>query len=664
MYITAQGTLRVLVVFATFPDDNNYHPYWPIGQPPNELNTFIDPNMQTGSTHYANLTHFFKDMSMGTYQVIGEAVYAVTPCSSSYYGSDFGKANKEILRDVVDPIINFTLYDNWEYQYPYHHATRADNVIDMIIMIWRGLPWGSAWLGNAKLGGSSFKVENLTKTIKCNYPDVGGSGITIQYWGERDQARNFRTTVHELGHWLLGLVHPYGSSGRAYAKWSLLGHGFTDGICANTFERERLAWIYPTSINEEIINAPIGDYLTTGTAYKFHPSNGYTYEYYYFENHQKLNSTYDDATINEEDKGILILHQQGLYNGTNCLRIKTADGFYNWQNPYNTNECFSQTLPAFMKTTVNRLGYGHRDQLLKSGGGYEWLYAFIDKYGVINCGSFKQGENFLGAYNLVYNKVFSRWSNPKSFTWSNQPTDFAFDIFNQVGSQINVHFYYNNGLAASPSKPQNLVASLTPAPGYQIFYPRLSWSANKEDDLNGYKIQRKITYNSQIIENWHYIAYPTKFDSVFIDYGLPCLPSGEYDLYYKIQAKDNDQKLSSFSEEAVINNVQWEPKKEELIQNATVIPLETELYSNFPNPFNPETNISFGLPKDDWVELNIYSVTGQRIVQLVNEQLEKGYHTVAWNGRDGNGNSVASGLYIYELLADGKRLVNKMFLMK
>jgi hypothetical protein len=105
-------------------------------------------------------------------------------------------------------------------------------------------------------------------------------------------------------------------------------------------------------------------------------------------------------------------------------------------------------------------------------------------------------------------------------------------------------------------------------------------------------------------------------------------------------------------------------KQGQLSQTGTLYPARFELGQNFPNPFNPSTSIVFGLPEDDWVEINIYSVTGQRIIQLVNGQLEKGFHTVTWNGKDGNGNLVSSGIYIYELLADGKRLVDKMFLMK
>src|SRR5690606_29440878 len=65
IYLTAQGTIKVLVVFASFKDDDSYHPYGPVGQPPQNYNTFVDPNLQTGSTHYINLTNYFDKMSFG-----------------------------------------------------------------------------------------------------------------------------------------------------------------------------------------------------------------------------------------------------------------------------------------------------------------------------------------------------------------------------------------------------------------------------------------------------------------------------------------------------------------------------------------------------------------------------------------------------------------------
>ncbi len=156
-------------------------------------------------------------------------------------------------------------------------------------------------MGEASLGGGSYyTVEGGTKTIKTGYlgSDQAGSGVTVHYWGERGPKYSFHGVLHEVGHWLLGSPHPYSQSGTDHhLLWGIMT-GPGSPICANTFERERLAWINPNVITGNILNAPLNDYVTTGVAYKYHPSNGATNEYYYFENHQKLDAQYDDATSN------------------------------------------------------------------------------------------------------------------------------------------------------------------------------------------------------------------------------------------------------------------------------------------------------------------------------------------------------------------------------
>lgn len=79
MYITADGTFRILIVFVSYPDDNNSHPYWPMGEPPTAMANFIDPNVNTNSTNHANLTNYFSQMSFDTYNVIGEAIHVQSP---------------------------------------------------------------------------------------------------------------------------------------------------------------------------------------------------------------------------------------------------------------------------------------------------------------------------------------------------------------------------------------------------------------------------------------------------------------------------------------------------------------------------------------------------------------------------------------------------------
>lgn len=75
------------------------------------------------------------------------------------------------------------------------------------------------------------------------------------------------------------------------------------------------------------------------------------------------------------------------------------------------------------------------------------------------------------------------------------------------------------------------------------------------------------------------------------------------------------------------------------------------LYANYPNPFNPNTNITYDIAKPSWVELKIYSVLGQELMVLVSEKQAQGTYTVSWNGRDRKGHLVPSGIYFCQLKA-------------
>jgi len=89
-----------------------------------------------------------------------------------------------------------------------------------------------------------------------------------------------------------------------------------------------------------------------------------------------------------------------------------------------------------------------------------------------------------------------------------------------------------------------------------------------------------------------------------------------------------------------------------------------ELIGNFPNPFNPETSISFNLKKDSKVSLKIFNIKGQLIRTLINEQLSASPYSVVWNGKNDNGNHVSTGVYLYRLQADTKLSVKKCILLK
>ncbi len=96
------------------------------------------------------------------------------------------------------------------------------------------------------------------------------------------------------------------------------------------------------------------------------------------------------------------------------------------------------------------------------------------------------------------------------------------------------------------------------------------------------------------------------------------------------------------------------------VAEINLIPATYELSQNFPNPFNPVTTIRYGLPQAGRVTLKIYSVLGEEVATLVNdEQKPAGYHVTIWDGRDRNGVYVASGVYVYRMQAGSAVIMTK-----
>ncbi|OQX95014.1 hypothetical protein B6I21_07655 [candidate division KSB1 bacterium 4572_119] len=90
----------------------------------------------------------------------------------------------------------------------------------------------------------------------------------------------------------------------------------------------------------------------------------------------------------------------------------------------------------------------------------------------------------------------------------------------------------------------------------------------------------------------------------------------------------------------------------------TQAPVSFELFQNHPNPFNPETTISFRLAEETRVTIEIYNQLGQKVKTLLKQEKNAGKHEVKWNGIDDSGQPVVSGVYIYKMIA-GEFVANK-----
>jgi hypothetical protein len=89
-----------------------------------------------------------------------------------------------------------------------------------------------------------------------------------------------------------------------------------------------------------------------------------------------------------------------------------------------------------------------------------------------------------------------------------------------------------------------------------------------------------------------------------------------------------------------------------------------QLQQNYPNPFNPSTIVTYSIPVNSRVKIEIFNILGQRVASLFNQDQIAGTHSIAWNSRDDRGQRVSSGVYLLKMQAGTFSQVKKMLLTK
>lgn len=100
------------------------------------------------------------------------------------------------------------------------------------------------------------------------------------------------------------------------------------------------------------------------------------------------------------------------------------------------------------------------------------------------------------------------------------------------------------------------------------------------------------------------------------------------------------------------------------MQHQSQVPKYFELRQNYPNPFNSSTTIEFDLPIEAVVSADIYNILGQRVRSLENNTRSPGRYRLMWDGHDDAGDTVASGVYLYVLVAEDYYAIRKMLHLK
>ena len=156
---------------------------------------------------------------------------------------------------------------------------------------------------------------------------------------------------------------------------------------------------------------------------------------------------------------------------------------------------------------------------------------------------------------------------------------------------------------------------------------KLSWRTETEVSNYGFEVERSVN-----IDDWRKIGFveghgntnsPKNY--IFVDKN----PVGGSRFHYRLKQVDTDGKHEYSN----------------LIE-VSIIPNEYSLYQNYPNPFNPSTTIRFSIKEDNWVNISLYSILGEKVATMIDKQLEMGVHEVELNALN-----LVSGVYFYKLSA-------------
>ncbi|RPI13513.1 MAG: T9SS C-terminal target domain-containing protein [Ignavibacteriae bacterium] len=516
---------------------------------------------------------------------------------------------------------------------------------------------------------------------------------------------------HEFGHYLFGSGHGN------YGKMS--GDGAPYGLdeCLSPFEAIYLNYIVPKLVNFTTANYNLNDFSSRNSnqyGEVLQVPIGFGNENFLIASRRKI-SDYDiimwgDTAksdpyriINPEyGKGVYIYHASGILYPS-PVDQECADGLFNWamagfQHPDWSEE---QLIDYYVKTGVaydndNTSGF-HNNVDGKSimswfgiGKKHEYLNAdgtdkiYTNKTEVWTSREW-QGDRW-DAWNVGYNEIFSPYSSPSTRTWTTDRGSSNSGVFiwydSLIGNTANFKIYKvgENGLTESdilrltpPSRPMGLKVSFTNCLDNFIF-PRVTWLHNQEPDMisntmpafmtKKYKIYRAITSETNVIPCDYIYVKTVEFTSItipeFIDYNVPlscALTDKTINVRYRISAEDYyfDESVKSDIAQFSLNAQGLKVDEYDFKGN----PFKYSLSSNFPNPFNPETNINYTLAVDGQVVIKIYNILGEEVAMLVNEVEKKGLHTVKFNA-----SQLPSGVYFYQLQTAFYNETKRMVLVK
>jgi hypothetical protein len=282
------------------------------------------------------------------------------------------------------------------------------------------------------------------------------------------------------------------------------------------------------------------------------------------------------------------------------------------------------------------------------------MFTYKDPLGEIHCGAFFAGELFSDAFNES-NPVFSPYSNPNSNTWNAQPTSFSLEVVDDANGTVTVR-YHSDPLDAPPARRYLGIDPMVQERATGSIY--LAWGTQwtegqpLEPDVISSELQRQV--GDQGIWSTVYEGSATSWTNGSLSYDS----SGAKPVLFRARTRDAQSKYSAwsnifFTRATTINGIEHQ------IGKSPDTPTHFVLMANYPNPFNPRTQIQYFVPRTSQVTLKVFDFLGREIVKLVDGVRSAGTYTVIFDG-----STLTSGTYFYRLASGNSLQTRAMILLK
>ena len=619
-----------------------------------------------GNNSSGSMRDYFNEISYGNFQLDGTVGGWYQSSLSQSQAVENVRQYVAEIASLADSDFDFGQFDN-DGPDNIPNSGDDDGYVDGIAVVYPGCLSGAQnlWAHQSSLGGDQYVTNDQTPNgqyiIVNSYmvcPELPGSNTCIT-----TDLSPMGLYSHEFGH-ILGLPDLYDrddsdGDSEGVGEWCLMASGNWLGWYGDTpahmsaWCKIEMGWIEPTVSNLQETNVPIAQLATSPTVIKVWEDDYRSNRYFLIENRQQ-----DGFDSNLNGNGLMVYHiNENRTAGFNSfgpnndnendklVDIEAADGNYDLDDnnnrgdggdPFpgtsgnvnfndNTNPSSNRNDGSYTGISINNISDSdslmYADITPMPNSGYAISY---DEYGIgFTALSIGTDEQWVGVRFTALGEGYV--------------TEIDFGIVNEQ--------FWNTD--------------------------ELNWEVKIYDSFDGVSPGNLIdaVSGSSFVGGWHTV----QVDSMEVLPGQDFFIAIRYPNNGYVMAFDNIGELSGRSFYSTNGgsysnglsdygdcNIRAKVSTETYVKVADdSVPMEFALHSNFPNPFNPGTMISFSINKASKVKLEIYDVRGRIIESLINRNLTDGSHQYYW---DASQNS--SGVYFVRLMVDGFNKTQKIMLIK